>query len=75
MVNHCQPGYPAFGREGIEFGRIETVWVRGRAEPVEAVEITGIDAEATSTSHGLIDLATDIRNALKAEFRKLPGGQ
>ncbi|MBL8514439.1 MAG: protein kinase [Betaproteobacteria bacterium] len=51
--------------EGIEFGHIETVWVRGRAEPVEAVEITGIDTEAASTSHGLIELATDIRNALK----------
>ncbi len=51
--------------EGIEFGTIETVWVRGRAEPVEAVEITGIDTAASTTNHGLVELATDIRNALK----------
>jgi class 3 adenylate cyclase len=50
---------------GIEFGQIETVWVRGRAEPVEAVEITGIDTAVSATHHGLIELATDIRNALK----------
>ena len=50
---------------GIEFGQIETVWVRGRAEPVEVVEITGIDTAVSATHHGLIELATDIRNALK----------
>ncbi|MBL8516968.1 MAG: response regulator [Betaproteobacteria bacterium] len=52
--------------EGIEFGAIELVRVRGRAAPVDVVEITGISADVARTMGGTVELASDIRHALKS---------
>jgi class 3 adenylate cyclase len=52
--------------EGIEFGDIETLWVKGRSTPVDAVEITGIDVTAGAVDSRHVELATDIRNALRS---------
>ncbi len=52
--------------EGIEFGNIETVWVKGRSTPVDAVEITGIDVSGAAVGSGVVELATDIRDALRS---------
>jgi len=52
--------------EGIEFGDIETLWVKGRSTPVDAVEITGIDVNLGGVDGRHVELATDIRNALRS---------
>ena len=52
--------------EGIEFGDIETMWVKGRSTPVDAVEITGIDVNVGGVDGHHVELATDIRNALRS---------
>ena len=52
--------------EGIEFGNIETLRVKGRTTPVDAVEITGIDVGTSTFDGGQMELATDIRNALRS---------
>ena len=52
--------------EGIEFGEIETLWVKGRSTPVDAVEITGIDVNVGGVDGRHVELATDIRNALRS---------
>ncbi|MEO8385425.1 MAG: protein kinase, partial [Betaproteobacteria bacterium] len=52
--------------EGIEFGDIETLWVKGRSTPVDAVEITGIDVTVGGVDSRHVELATDIRNALRS---------
>ncbi len=57
---------------GIEFGRIETVWVKGRTTPIDVAEITGLSAQLAgslpasaqaSTNAG--ELAATIRAALR----------
>ncbi len=57
---------------GIEFGRIETVWVKGRTTPIDVAEITGLSAQLAgslhSATHAITDageLAATIRAALR----------
>ena len=52
--------------EGIEFGNIETLWVKGRSTPVDAAEITGIEISMDAADNRFVELATDIRNALRS---------
>ncbi len=57
---------------GIEFGRIETVWVKGRTTPIDVAEITGLSAQLagslpanTQTTTDAGELAATIRAALR----------
>ncbi len=51
---------------GIEFGEFETLWVRGRATPVDVVQITGIEVSSDAADHRQVELASAIREALRS---------
>ena len=51
---------------GIEFGNIETLWVKGRTTPIDAAEITGMELVAGAVGNNQMELASDIRTALRS---------
>ncbi len=51
---------------GIEFGNIETLWVKGRTTPIDAAEITGMELVAGAVGNNQMELASEIRTALRS---------
>ncbi|MBI3714571.1 MAG: protein kinase [Betaproteobacteria bacterium] len=51
--------------QGISFGEIETLTVKGRHATIDAVQITGIEVAAGVADGGRIEWAAEVRNALR----------
>lgn len=58
---------------GIEFGRIETVWVKGRTTPIDVAEITGLSAQLAGSlpvSNNSVTDAGELAATIRAALRE-----